>query len=507
MNALTKTIAGTLRNIGLRVDQAADRILGIGYDAGETSRYRKDLGWGRLTPRDEDSMVAGDRTREWIRLKGSDLRRNNPVIAGMCERLGIFFSGCGITPEPRTKDEGWNTAARQFWQGYSETCDVRGRLMMDEIQALIFDSRPTQGGLYFELLDNGQIRPIECERIRQPTNPKDHPGYVDGVKTDKSGKVSGYWVHSRDSDGSFTGAHDEGFIPSQNILPVIRRPMRADQVREIPDLAEIIPVMSDLHEMNTYHLNTAKVRSQIIGALKKQNGMGPNMQPRNASTPAVGQRQTWRMDWGQMMELFTNEDIVFPSTNMPDPQHIPYMKLQLLLAASKMNLPYEFFTLDFSTADFSRMKAVLTIVNRVRRNWVHWQKQRFLQPLWNWRIAKEMGPRGQLSPAPTDARGISQWNIVNWQADEELGVDRAEANTADVLEYQMCLGTLGEAANRRGHDIYSLADRKLAEMAALKKKAEAAGFTYEQLVSTNLPGSAATSAQPGAQPKGKNEQP
>jgi len=38
--------------------------MALGYDGSEQSRMRKDLGWGRQTSRDEDSLVGRDNTRE-----------------------------------------------------------------------------------------------------------------------------------------------------------------------------------------------------------------------------------------------------------------------------------------------------------------------------------------------------------------------------------------------------------------------------------------------------------
>jgi capsid protein len=153
-----------------------------GWDAGESSRMRQDLGWDRRTPRDEESLVQ-DGTRELIRLTLSDLRRNNPIVAGVGLRMARFLVGAqGVNPQVRTADKGWNRATEQFWTEYGKSCDSRGRLNMRDIQALAVSLRPVHGGIYLERLADGRVRPIECERIRQPIDAKNQKAFGDGVR-------------------------------------------------------------------------------------------------------------------------------------------------------------------------------------------------------------------------------------------------------------------------------------------------------------------------------------
>jgi len=467
-------------------------ILALGYDAGDSSRARRDLGWGRRTARDEDSMAGVDGTRETVRLKGTNLRRNNPIIAGICERLASFTVGTGILPQAKTKDRVWNKAAEQWWAEWSKVCDVRGRATLWDLQWQAVALRPVHGGLYLELLKNGQVRPIECERIRNPKNPTSVKAFTDGVRVHRgSGVVLGYQVHARDSNGGFGGKHAERFVKRENMVAVIRPPWRPDQVREIPDLAPVIPVMQDIHEMNTHTLNTAKVQSMIIAALKKQGGQGLNSMPRGTTSPTVGSRQTFKFDWGQILELFTGEDLAMHVSPTPGKNHIPYIKLELLLAAAALDVPYEFFTLDFSTADYSRMKAVLLLVNKTMRNWQKWlstSQWNMNQRLWNWRTAKAMKPGGDLAPAPRNEKGVSQWFRVEWQPPEEPWADRQEANQADVLEWQIGLGPLSAASKRRGRDLEDALREKAANLKLADEIEKEFKLPAGTLIKAQIPG-------------------
>jgi lambda family phage portal protein len=436
-----------------------------GYDAGERSnRSRKDLGWGRRSARDEDSMV-GDSSREMIRQRCADLRRNNAIVAGVCNRIASFVVGTGVIPQAKTKDPKWNKAAEQWWGEYSKVCDVRQRQNMRQLQWMATSLRPTHGGLYFNLLDNGQTQPIECERILQPQKESDRKNCVEGVRVDPgTGIALAYCIHSRDKDGTFTGPHSETWVRRENMVPVISPAWRADQVREIPDLAPVVPHLQDIHEMNQYTLNTAKAQSGYVGFLKKQGGLGMNSMPRGSvASPTVGQRQIFRQDWGQVLEGQPGDDLDLKVSPTPGTQHIPYMQMQLGFCAAALDFPYEFLTLDFSKADYSRFKGILLWVNKTCRPWRCWLNESMNQRLWNWRIAKAI-KSGALPPAPTDDRMVSEWYKVEWQAPEEPWVDRQEANQADMMEWQMGLGTVSDMVKRRGRDLEDVLREKAANI-------------------------------------------
>jgi lambda family phage portal protein len=488
------------------IKEVIARILGntalsLGYDAGDSVRTRKDLGWGRATPRDEDSLVQ-DNTRNTMRQKAADLRRNNAVVAGVCDRLALFSVGAGgIVPQCRTRSNEWNRIAEDFWMNeFAPTCDSRGRSSLLDFQNMAVSLRPTHGGMYFQKLEDGTIRPIECERIRDPQKPPNPSPYVEGVKVDKAGgTIRGYLVHSRDNDGGFTSQHAEQYVEAENIIPVIRPPWRPDMVREIPDFAPIIPTLQDIHEMNKYMLNSTKWQSMVLGFLKKQGGNGLNSLQRGSTNPTAGSRQTFRFDWGEILEGFPGDDLDMKAPATPNATHIPYVKLQLALCSSALSMPYEFFTLDLSGLDFSRQKGMLLLVNFACRPWKKWLIDRFLQPLWSWRMAMAMD--GEIPPAPVDANGISEWNKVEWQPPEEVWIDRQEAMQADMMEIQSGLGTLTRAAKRRGLDIEDLVRERAREEKMIDGVATETGVNRDRLSKMQIPG------QTGAIEKPAQEQP
>jgi len=365
--------------------------------------------------------------------------------------------------------------------------------------------RPIHGGIYFQLLNDGTIRPIECDRIRNPR--KDGKGeYTDGVKVDQqTGRIKGYLVHSRDKNGDFGGEHDETFVSAESVLSVISPPWRADMVREVPDLAHVLPLLQDVAEMNKDTLATAKAHAKIVGWLKKQSGNASNVFPLRSGTATPSQRQTFNHDWGSILELFPNEDVGGFNSTTPNNLHIPYMQWQLVLCAAALDLPYEFLTLDFSKADWSRMKGILTFINQALRPYRNWLNTRLNNPLWAWTIGRAV--RRGILPKPPAPGGVSELFKIEWHDPEQIWVDRQEAVQSDMLEYQMGQVTLTDMAKRRGKDLES----NLREIAEEKKTVAAieteyglpaGSLVHVQIPGQNNPAKAGTAQEP---PKRKAE--
>lgn len=490
-----------------------NRFRAQGYDAGETgNRQRKDLGWGRRAPRDEDSLIGRDGSREMIRQRCADLRRNNAIVAGICRRVSAFVVGEGIIPQARTRDRGWNRDAEEWWRDWSRRCDYTGRLTLSQIQGQAVGLRPTHGGVYLERLADGSVRLIEAERIRQPRKKENQANTVDGVRVDPAtGRAVAYCVWSRDKDGQFGTAAKESWVAAEDIQPVLSPFWRPDQIREIPDLAPVVPHIQDIHEMNQYTLNTAKLQSMVMGFLKKQGGLGLNSLPRGSTPTSPGERQVFKFNWGEILEGFPGDDLDMKVSPTPNGQHIAYMQLQLGLCAAALDFPYEFFTLDFSKCDYSRFKGVLLWVNKTCRGWRQWLNDSLNARLWNWRIAMAIRD-GELGAAPNDARGKSEWSRVEWQAPEELWVDRQESNQADMLEWQLGLGSLAKAAKRRGADIEDLLREKAETMKLAAQIEIESGIPAGTLIQAQIPGqtvpgqAAAPAPATNAEPEEKTDE-
>jgi len=462
------------------------RELVAGWDAGERSRYRRDLGFDRQAPRDEESLVGMDGTREMIRQKLSDARRNNPIVSGVGTRLARFLvGGTGVNPQSHSRDRDWGERAEAWWARYGQDCDSRGRLTMREIQALAVSSRPIQGGIYLERLASGLVRPIECERIRQPVDAKLQREFVDGVKVDPdTGRVIRYCIHARDEFGQFGGRQAVAYRDAAHIMSFAAPVWRLDQVRELPDLAPIVPALQDIGDMLSYTLNTSKTQSKLVAFLQKSGlGGASNSLPRGQKIEMPnGKRQTWEMAWGEVLEGYPGDDLKLLSAASPSTQHMPFVDFWLKICAQAIDFPYEFLSLDFSKADWSRMRGILLMINHALRPWQAWLAAH-MQDWWTWRVGIETMPGGALFPAPDD------WADVEWQGPEEVWLDRQETAQADALEWQMGLGTMSRACKRRGRgDLRDALTEKAEEILLSHEIEDEKGLPRGTLLLVEVPG-------------------
>ena len=480
-------------------------IFGRGYTAGESSPLRKDLGWSKRVPCDEDNMVGPDGTRELISMTAIDLRRNG-ADNGVCDRIAAFALGAtGMRPQAVTDSDDWNTAAEDWWNyEYSPACDSRQRLSMWQMQWQAVSLRPTMGGVYWQLLGDGTIRPIETERIRQPHSAEAKKGCTDGVRTDRAtGHILGYWVHSRDDSGQFPLGKDGTYVKAENMIAVIRPPWRPDQVREIADFAAIVPRVRDLDDANKFTLNTMKTQSKLFGALETAGGAGMNSGVRGATSNTVGERKRFQLDGNEILHLNQGEKLDMKSSPTPSATHIPYMQMQSGLASAGIGYPYEFFTFDFSHCDFSRMIAVVGLINMASGIWRAWLAES-LTKLWNWRIALAMRD-GVLPLAPLDKNGVSQWKLVDWQGPADFVFDRQKEVQADTLEFQMRQTTMSMAARRRGKDYVDILRQQARDYKTEKRVADEEGVPEDIIhPKAQIPGQT-SNAGPIGQPEPKEE--
>jgi capsid protein len=312
-----------------------------------------------------------------------------------------------------------------------------------------------------------------------------------------TGVILGYEVHDRDEFGGFGGQHAERFVPASQIIPVINAPWRPDQVREVPDFASITNLLQDIMEMNLYTLATAKEQSKKIAFLQKNQGATGSPGPRgNSVTSTPGQsRQSLQTSWGEIYEGFVGEQMNLLASPTPGVQHIPYMQYNYGQVAASLGFPYEFFTLDLSSLDFSRQKGMLLLVNHACRPWRQWISDDMMKPLWNWSVGLAMA-RGLIPLAPVNDKGVSEWSQVEWQAPEELWIDRQEAMQADIMEIQAGFLTYSRASKRRGNDFESDLRAKARDLQMIKKIAAEYDVDPEELSKIQIPGQTPPAPEP-----------
>ena len=481
-----------------------------GYDG--ASHNRKRVRSARVTSRaqDEDRLL-GRYDRETLRLECINLRRNHAVVAGACERFADNVVGPeGITPQAKTSSPEWNDAAEELWAEWSKIVDYAGRSSMREIQRLAIQSRIHSGEVGFVLLANGQLQAIESERIETPEYETKSGNVIDGVRVSpQSGRPVGYYVCNR-GDGGYVDKRDATEVNARDFIHVYC-PLRFDQLRGTPSLSPVINTLVYHGDLTESVLRKARINAKRSAVISTQAGSSTTKQlgPRNV-TAATDDSGNVYEDFGEDMLTYylrQGESVNVIGDDAPGANYIDHNVLLLKLVGAALSIPYQFLVMDFGDGSLGSNRVALLQTYRTFENWQQWLIDRFLQRLWNWRIAKAI-KAGELPPAPVDARGFSEWYKVAWVGPEFSWIDPQKEAAANLAEFKLGISSITSFARKRGKDGEDVMREKAKDIATAQRIAgevnatEGTQLTWRDIIDIAQPGQTAPSSdpQPGSLP-------
>jgi len=447
------------------------RLFGAGYDGADRTRHRQYLPGGRRQPRQEDRMLGtSDRIR--LRQECLNLRRNSGIVAGIVDRVSDNVVGSGIMPQAKTASKEWNDEAERFWKEWSKVADYRQRMTLPEIQRQIIQARMWAGDVAFVLLKNGQIQPVEAERIATPDDKRTQDNIFDGVQVDpKTGIRVGYYMAGRNSTGGVDTTKGVAYKRRENVI-YCNNAIRFDQVRGIPDLAPVVNMLRDLDSLNEATIEKAKIEAFNAMVVQKDSSGGPgNLGPRTGAGSQIGSTQYEKMESGIIHYMSPGEQMAMIESKTPHGEHMNYVRLVLRLIGSAIGVPYEFLLLDFSESNFSSSRAALLQTHRTFTGWQEWLTSQFLQRLWNWRIAKAI-KNGDLPPAPLDDMGRSTWYKVDWGYPEFGWIDPNAEALSEQREFNLGKKTMKDIVAKTGKDLQDVMAQKAKELDAAAQLAD-----------------------------------
>jgi lambda family phage portal protein len=469
------------------------KIIGAAYDMAERSKQRRDLrSYGRGTPADEDRLSSGY-DRDMARVRCHDLRRNNPIVAGICDRFADNVVGpAGLIPEAQTEDENWNREAESYFREWAKAADVRERLNLKELCRLAVTSRLFDGEQFYLFTPDGKLAPIEAERCRKPADELDFATQSDGIRMDSVGRVTDFCFHGRDKNGAFSGEHEKKWYPARDVVHVARI-WRVDQVRGVPDFAPIANVLADIGEINTATLSKAKLDALAAWIINKAGGAAnPSFSLRsgNQTAKTVGSTPLSKADFGMIFEAEPGETLTSFNSNTPGTQYGPFMEFNLMLACAGIGMPFEFVMMWFSKGNFSSSRAALMQAARTIESWQAWLIDNMLDPIWQWKIAQAI-KRGMIPPAPTKfvaGHQVSQWYQVDWTAPPMDWIDPQNAIQTEMQEDQIGASNLSKINRRRGQDFEAVIRRKARDLRMVDRIAQEEGVDPSRLTFVQIPG-------------------
>jgi capsid protein len=412
-----RMLAGISPQLAVRrmMGRAAFQMMSSGgYSAAGTSRYRKMQSFNRSRPGSEEG-VLNQRDRLALMLEGADLYRNS-VVSGAINRFADYAVCYGLPPTAQTSDTGWNRLAESWWNDiYVGTADFRQQADLYDMQKLTLTSRLWAGGCGYILLSNGQIEPIEYERIRTPDAYRVDDLVVQGVRRTSQGIVVGFYVCPRRGNGSVDTTKYR-YIKAENFIHCYK-PWRFDQLLGVPDLAPLIEKMRDYDETDNYIINKIKNEAMRLVAFSRKDGgqAAGNAGFRGfTKTDENGKkRDVKKQEWGMEFDLPQGDEMELLEGKTPSQGSIDYLEHTLRIISACFGVPYEFLLLMFKEGSYSTHRAASLHAAHAFSLCTDWLSKTMMNRLWSWRIAKAI-KEGTLPPAPVNEAGVSQWWKVEW---------------------------------------------------------------------------------------------
>ena len=521
MNALDKMIAAVAPRAALK--RAAARkglqLLNSGYgNYGANTVKRSMVGWmysgGDAKADIEDNL---DRLRQ----RSRDAYMGVPLASGTLRTMRTNTVAGGLKPTPQIDGEFLHMDTervgqlqaqimREFelWAG-STLCDAERIDNFYQLQQLAFLGALMNGDAFALLPMNHQqgmpydlrVKLIEADRVCSPhlsdvivpTTVQGHKVYriVQGVETDSSGMVTGYWICNRHPLATDTGELDawqrvEAYgkrTGRANVLHVMTRE-RAGQVRGVPLLAPVIEALKQLGRYTEAELDAAVVSAAFTYFIEKENqGEQPpfgEMLPEGAQLP-MSDGTNIEVAPGAIVDLGPGEKVSAPTPGRPNANFEGFYDAMVKQIGAALEIPPEVLHKSFNS-NYSAARGALNEFWRTCDVNRAWFVAKFCQPIYEAWFAEAVA-RGRISapgffsdPAVAKAYTNCRWNgpartNLNPVQEVEAAAQRVQNgfSTAEQETAQMTGGSF--AANVR--------QRKI-EAQMMKEVEEIAGTAQEQ---------------------------
>ena len=360
---------------------------------GASRGRRQTSGW-RTTNGDADADIIPDLPE--LRQRSRDLRRNNPIAAGVIKTNEISVIGDGLKLKSCVNADvlgidddqaaAIEAACEREWNLFAESveCDLERTLNFDELQRLIFGSMLENGDVFVSmpyLRRAGspyglKLQVIEADRVCNPQGKTDTATLVAGVEKDTNGAPLQYHVMT-----CHPGARkliERKWEPikafdtkgNRKVLHIFTKD-RAGQTRGVPYLT---PVLETLKMLCSY------TESEIMGALtaslftvfvktEDAQGLAP-MAPTEETGAAEGDDDI-KMGSGAVVNLRPGEDITIASHNRGNQAFAAFIDAVAQQLGVGLGIPKEVLMKLFTSSYSASRAAMLDAWNYfiTRRNW------------------------------------------------------------------------------------------------------------------------------------------
>lgn len=368
-----------------------------------------------------------------LRNRSRDLRRNNPFAAKAIKIFANNVVGTGIIPA--SEDE---TLLALFLEwANSRYCDSSEKLNFYGIQQQVISTIAESGEcLILKTLNKNKKFPIQL-KILEPdyldhTKTDAKKNIIQGVQFDDAGKPVIYHLFKNHPGGELASSETIE-VKAEDIIHIFKEE-RAGQVRGTPWLSPVMIFLKKHTDLISAVLERIHVSNLLCATITDINGDPTETQ------------ENFELSPGAIITLPAGKDIVFNTP--PDAGNVSEFEKSLLRAISSgLNIPYEYFTGDFSQVNFSSARmAVNSFILDIDS--IRWNMfvPLFLDKVWQWFYLN--APLSGLYKS-VDLEVIP---FVDWTPPRRILVDAIRETPVVIEAIKAGTTTLSEVLRESGYD-------------------------------------------------------
>lgn len=406
--------------------------------------------------------------REMVRLSRW-LEKNNGLFRQIISDTAIYTIGDGIMMQANGGDFDWQSLVEAEWDQESESPEVTGRFSLLECLYIICEALDRDGEIFIiKAKRNGipKFQLVETHRVETPFNLVSDPTINDGIKYNKYGVPTLYYV--KQSDGNFTP------VPASAMMHVYN-PTHASASRAYPPHQHAITNLRDEMDLLSMEKVAAKDNARISRILKT-NDLGPDngdigLGVPNTSTTPTNTTEMNRILGGVTAILQPNEELISHQSARPTTAFTGFIE-HLRRDSCLGSLPFEFLA-DPTKAGGASVRLVVAKAGRYFSHRQNIVIKRFLNPYFQYWLGTKIN-RGDLPSA-------RNWWKVEWMTPRSVTVDAGRDAVSDRADLEMGRTTIEDDFAARGYQYEKTMRKRAKNFLFLEKLAKDTGLNRDDL--------------------------
>ena len=418
-------------------------------------------------PTDFRQEMTASVRKEMVRLSRW-LEKNNGLFRQQIKDTSLYAIGDGVHMQANGGDFDWQSLVEAEWEQECESPEVTGRFSLLECLYIICESIDRDGEIFaIKAKRNGipKFQIIECHRVETPPNLSNDLMVNDGVRYNKFGVPTVYYV--KQSDGSYSG------IPAASMMHIYE-PSHASATRAYPPHQHALNHFRDEMDLLSMEKVAAKDNARVSRIFKTNDTSADNGdvglgQPLGSSTTDTNALD--RVLGGVTAVIQPNEELVAHQPARPTTAFTGFIE-HLRRDSVLGSLPYEFVA-DPTKAGGASVRLVVAKAGRYFSKRQNLIIKRFLNPYFQYWLGTKI-MRGDLPSA-------RNWWKVDWMVTKNVTVDAGRDAQNERADLEMGRNTLEDDFAARGIQFEKAMRKRAKNFLFLKRLAEETGLDREDL--------------------------